>query len=296
MLSKTGQTNQQKTRDMTPPGFYISAPAETCSVIFSSPHSGRYYPVEFQAMLDVPLMDLRRVEDAFVDQLVSGVRHLSAGLISAHYARSYVDLNRSETELDSRMFCDGPPTPAGERSPRVEAGLGCIPRIAASGTDIHARKLSRQEAEDRLVHAYAPYHKALENWLDRLYRLTGKAILIDCHSMPSHALGRRIQADIVIGTLHGASCDEGLARVIEAGFVRRGYRVLRNIPYAGGFLTAKHGRPAEGRHAIQIEINRRLYLDEHTVELKPGFHRLRDDLMAIAAQILYWSEQKKAAP
>ncbi len=282
--------------DAAPPAFSLSAPVEDCSVLFSSPHSGRYYPDDFLSLLRVPLMDLRRVEDAFVDHLFSGVRAFGAGLICAKYARSYVDLNRSETELDSRMFRDGPPNPAGERSPRVEAGLGCIPRIAASGEDIHARMLTRQEADDRLAMAYTPYHQALDGWLSRLHHQTGNSVMVDCHSMPSVVAGRRMQADIVLGSRHGESCDETLVRRVEGVFARRGYRVLRNMPYAGGYLTQKHGRPVEDRHAIQIEINRKLYMDEMAVELKPGFRRLRDDLMCVAKEIMTWADQKKAAP
>lgn len=285
-----------ETMDGLPPAFMFHAPQPDCSVLFSSPHSGRCYPADFRSELRVPLMDLRRVEDAHVDQLIYGVRQFGAGLITANYARSYVDLNRSETEIDSRMFRNGPPTPAGERSPRVEAGLGCIPRIAASGQDIHSGMLSREEAEKRLNRAYRPYHDAIDAALADIRASHGHVVLVDCHSMPSVVAGRRIQADIVLGNRHGAASDESLVRMVEGEFTRRGYRVLRNVPYAGGYITQKHGVPLQDRHALQIEINRRLYLNESTVELKPGFYRLRDDLLAIAKKVVVWAEQKKAAP
>lgn len=272
-----------------PEACSIVSPARGCPVVFSSPHSGRFYPQRFRSELRVPLIDLRRVEDAHVDQLIHGVQWLGAGLITANYARSYIDLNRSEKEIDSRMFRDGPPTPAGERSPRVEAGLGCIPRIAASGEDIHIGKLSREDAELRLERAYRPFHRALDGLLNGIHSETGRVILVDCHSMPSMVAGRRIQADIILGNRHGASCDEGLIRLIEGEFGRRGYRVLRNVPYAGGYITQKHGVPVEDRHSIQIEINRRLYLNEVTVELKPGFYRVRDDVLSVAKRILDWA-------
>ncbi|MAI89861.1 MAG: hypothetical protein CBB65_05420 [Hyphomonadaceae bacterium TMED5] len=276
------------------PAFVLTPPDETCSVFFASPHSGRYYPQDFQDLLCVPIMDLRRVEDAYVDQLISPISKLGAGLISAVYARSYVDLNRSQDELDSRMFCDGPPNPAGERSPRVEAGLGCIPRIAASGQDIHQRKLTRQEAEDRLDVAYRPYHSALANWLNILHGRFGKSVLIDCHSMPSLLAGRRIQADIIIGNRHGSACDESLARLVENAFAALGYRVLRNTPYAGGYVTQMHGRPMEDRQALQIEINRRLYMDEREVRLKTGFYKLQSDLKSVAGAIMNWAERRRS--
>lgn len=278
------------------PGYRLTSPQNGCAVIFSSPHSGRYYPQDFIDLLQVPLMDLRRVEDAYVDLLVSSVPNLDAGLISAVFSRSYVDLNRSPDELDSRMFRDGPPNPAGERSPRVEAGLGCIPRIGASGKEIHSRMLSRQEADQRLDLAYRPYHDMLESWLNSIRRHTGHSVLIDCHSMPSVIGGRRIQADIILGNRHGKSCDESLTRLIENEFLKLGYRVLRNAPYAGGYLTERHGNPENNQHAIQIEINRRLYLDEDAVRQTWQFNRLKTHLTSIAARIIDWSEQKKAAP
>lgn len=282
--------------DQTDPAAYtFFAPAAECAVLFSSPHSGRYYPQSFQDNLRVSLMDLRRVEDAHVDQLIHGVRQLGAGLIKARYARSYVDLNRSETEIDSRMFLDGAPTPAGERSPRVEAGLGCIPRIAASGENIHARMLTRKEAEERLNLAYRPYHAKISESLREIWMRHDQSVLIDCHSMPSIVSGKRIHADIVLGNRHGASCDESLMRLVEREFTRFGYRVLRNMPYAGGYITQKHGMPVEDRHALQIEINRKLYLNEANVELKPGFYRLRDDFLSVAQSILKWAEEKSRA-
>tara|TARA_B100000678_G_scaffold55404_1_gene44436 strand:+ start:4012 stop:4902 length:891 start_codon:yes stop_codon:yes gene_type:complete len=275
------------------PGFQFVAPQNGCAVIFSSPHSGRYYPQDFLDLLKVPLIDLRRVEDAFVDLLISPLTRLDAGMISAVYARSFVDLNRSPDELDSRMFRDGPPNPAGERSPRVEAGLGCIPRIGASGQDIHKRMLSRMEADDRLARAYTPYHSTLENWLATTRKQTGHAVLVDCHSMPSVIGGRKLHADIVLGTRHGQSCDESLTRLVESEFTRLGYRVLRNSPYAGGHLTQRHGRPAQEQHAIQIEINRRLYLDECSVCRSSGFNMLQSHLKWIGRQIIEWSAKKR---
>lgn len=290
--------NSGRSADLTPemePYSWVP-PAGDSSVVFASPHSGRFYPSSFLDLLKVPLIDLRRVEDAYVDRLISEVDSLGIGRLEAHFARSYVDLNRAEEELDSRMFRDGPPTPAGERTPRVEAGLGCIPRIAASGEDIHARKLKRSEAENRLDLAYRPYHDRLTRELERLRQNTGLSVLVDCHSMPSQIGGRRIQADMIIGTRHGSACDESLVRVVEGCLSQLGYRTLRNQPYAGGFVTKTHGNPLEDAQAIQIEINRKLYLDESRVELLPGWTRLQRNLYRLGERVLSWAEQKKAAP
>ena len=275
------------------PGYRLVLPKNGCSVLFSSPHSGRYYPPDFIDLLRVPLIDLRRVEDAYVDLLISSVGRHDAGLISAVYPRSYVDLNRAPNELDENMFQDGPLVPAGERSPRVQAGLGCIPRVAASGDDIHARKLTRDEADDRLNRAYVPYHSALDTSLNSLRHYLGHAVLVDCHSMPSVIGGRRIQADIILGNRHGKSCDEDLTNLIEDEFSRLGYRVLRNAPYAGGYLTERHGDPENNVHAIQIEINRRLYLNEDSVRQTSGFNKLQTHMTRIARQIVSWSAKKR---
>ena len=276
--------------------YFLSAPLETCSVIFSSPHSGRHYPENFKKRLNVPLLDLRRAEDAFIDQMFSPVTAMGAGLISAVYARSYLDLNRASDEIDARMFRDGPPNPSLSRTPRVEAGLGCIPRIATSGIEIHSEPLPRQEADERLTLAYTPYHAALANWLNLMKSRTGQAVLVECHSMPSVVAGRKINADVILGTRFGSSSDERLTRNIEYTLSGMGYRVLRNTPYAGGYLTQIHGNPLDNRHAIQIEINRRLYLNEDEVTLKPDFQSVQKDMMKIARTILAWSDQKKAAP
>ena len=271
-------------------GYDLRQPeGDPSAVIFASPHSGTHYPASLLAALKVPLMDLRRIEDAYVDALFSGAPAAGGTLLRAIYARTFVDLNRAPDELDARMFVDGPPNPAGERSPRVEAGLGCIPRVGARGVDIYARKLRRDEADGRISIAYRPYHERLAELVASRRRQHGTAILIDCHSMPSSGHGRRMTADFVLGDRFGSSCRPSLTLAVERFLRRLGYKVARNAPYAGGYVTEVYGRPGQGSEALQIEINRRLYMDERTVLPREGFDVLQADLTRLADYIIGWS-------
>ena len=241
--------------DVTP------AMAPAAPVLFASPHSGSHYPASMQEALCVPLIDVRRTEDAFIDELFAGAPALGASLVAARYGRSVVDLNRDPHELDAAMFHDGPPRPCALPTARVEAGLGCLPRVGARGEAIYGRLLSRAEGEERLVHIHDAYHLHLTAELDTLRRAHGQALLIDCHSMPSLQPGRRTLTDIVLGDRFGSSADPRLMARIERSFRAQGFTVARNAPYAGGYTTRRYGRPRRGIHALQVEINRGLYMD-----------------------------------
>ena len=247
-------------------------------VLFASPHSGQYYPNSMLADICVPLMDLRRTEDAFVQDLYANTVNSGASLVHANYARSYVDLNRDARELDPAMFHDGPPRTVAVPSPRVEAGLGCLPRVGARGEEIYARQISQAEGEYRLSHVYDAYHGYIRNRLETLHNTFGIAILIDCHSMPSRQPRKRPLPDIVLGDRFGSSCDNRLTSLVERTFRDMRYTVSRNAPYAGGYTTRCYGRPKRGVHALQIEINRSLYMDERAVKPNDGFAKLQDDL------------------
>ncbi len=266
--------------------FSIDEPVAVVSpVVFASPHSGRLYPKGFLDTSRASMLDLRRIEDAYVDRLLADVHLSGAPVICGLVARGFVDLNRSESEMDPTMFEDPSPSWFAQRSPRVDAGLGCIPRVAFNGTPIYERRLRRDEAERRLDQVYRPYHRALEALLRRAQAMFGQAWLIDCQSMPAETEAQGRSPDIVIGDRFGASCAPGLADLVEHLFRSRGYTTARNSPYAGGFATLAHGQPGLGRHALQIEVRRRLYLDEATVEPHDGFLSLRHDLGAISAEI-----------
>jgi N-formylglutamate amidohydrolase len=266
--------------------FSIDEPVSVMSpVVFASPHSGRLYPKGFLETCKASMIDLRRIEDAYVDRLLADVHVAGAPVICGLVARGFVDLNRAESEMDPHMFDDPSPAWFAQRSPRVDAGLGCIPRVAFNGSAIYDRKLSRAEADRRLEQVYRPYHRALEALLKRAQAMFGQGWLIDCHSMPAETEASARSPDIVIGDRFGASCSPGLADLIEGLFRARGYTTARNSPYAGGFATLAHGQPALGRHAIQIEVRRRLYLNEASVEPHDGFNIMRRHMGEIANEI-----------
>jgi N-formylglutamate amidohydrolase len=266
--------------------FSIDEPVSVVSpAVFASPHSGRLYPKGFLEATTASMIDLRRIEDAYVDRLLADVHLSGAPMICGLVARACIDLNRAESEMDPLMFEDPSPSWFSSRSPRVEAGLGCIPRLAFNGSAIYNRKLTRREADARLDQVYRPYHRALEALLRRAQAMFGQAWLIDCHSMPAETEGSARSPDVVIGDRFGASCSPGLADHVEGLFRARGYTTARNTPYAGGFATLAHGTPALGRHALQIEVRRRLYLDETRVEPHDGFLSLRRHMNEIAQEI-----------
>jgi N-formylglutamate amidohydrolase len=273
--------------------FSIEEPVSVVSpVVFASPHSGRLYPKGFLDTCSASMIDLRRIEDAYVDRLLADVQHSGAPVICGLVARAFVDLNRAESEMDPHMFENPSPAWFSQRSPRVEAGLGCIPRVAFNGAPIYSLRLKREEADRRLEQVYRPYHRALEALLRRAQAMFGQGWLIDCHSMPAETEASARSPDIVIGDRFGASCGPGLSDLVESLFRARGYTTARNTPYAGGFATLAHGQPALGRHALQIEVRRRLYLDEASVQPHDGFLTLRQHMGEIAQEICAFTRRE----
>jgi N-formylglutamate amidohydrolase len=264
--------------------YEIRRPAQPGTpFVFASPHSGRLYPDDMMAASALDPAAIRRSEDAFVDALAAAGPRYGAPLIAANFARAYIDVNREPYELDQAMFEDELPAFARSRTARVAAGLGSIAKVVAEGQEIYARKLTFQEACRRIETVHQPYHAALRGLLDEARAAFGLAILIDWHSMPSAAAvvdgpkGRKT-CDFVLGDRYGAACAPAVAAVVERELQARGYTVNRNAPYAGGYTTEHYGRPAEGVHALQIEINRALYLDEKKLRRHGGFERLAHDL------------------
>ena len=263
-------------QDLESGPFRLDRPArQTVPFVFASPHSGRSYPASLLERSRLDALSLRRSEDAFVDELFAGVVGLGAPLLAAHFPRAFLDVNRSMTELDAGMFDSPLGVPVDTPSPRVVAGLGVIPRIVRDGAEIYRDKLESAEAEARLGKFYKPYHQALAGLMEETRAKFGVAVLIDCHSMPS-ALS---VPDTVLGDRYGASAASQLTARAEAAFAREGFSVTRNTPYAGGHTTTLYGRVAEGLHALQIEVNRALYLDEDRVAKRMSFETLRLRLM-----------------
>jgi len=275
---------------LRPPVEFAMPAEQTMAVVFASPHSGTHYPADLVAASRLELMSLRRSEDCFVDEIFAGAPALGAPLLSARFARVYVDPNREPFELDPLMFEDALPSYVNTGSTRVAAGLGTIARLVASGEEIYARKLRFAEAEARLERCYRPYHKALGEAVEATRRRFGRCLLIDCHSMPSIGApmeqdAGRARVDFVLGDRFASSCARAVVERVERVLHRQGYRVARNDPYSGGFVTQHYGRPAEGLHALQIEINRGLHMDEARLERGPGFAALAERVTALIGEL-----------
>lgn len=264
--------------------FALLRPTEPrCPLVFASPHSGREYPSEF---LDAARLDpqaLRRSEDAFVDDLFAVAPRLGAPLLAARFPRAWCDANREPWELDPGMFDAPLPAWVNSGSPRVGAGLGTIARVVASGEQIYRRRLSFCEAERRVRGCWEPYHAALAAVIAETRARFGACLLVDCHSMPAQPAAGADGPDIVLGDAHGTACAPRATRLLETALQRHGFRVRRNDPYAGGYITRHYGRPRERVHAIQIELARGLYMDEARIERHAGFDRLRASLAAVIA-------------
>ena len=270
------------------PAFEVLAPQSiTVPLLFNSPHSGADYPPAFLAASRLDPLSLRKSEDCFVDELFAAAIAYGAPLLRAHFPRAFLDVNREPYELDPKMFEGRLPAFINARSMRVAGGLGTIARIVGDQQEIYAGKLPAAEALDRIERLYKPYHRTLKALLHDQQRRFGLAFLIDCHSMPSAGLHRDEgqRADIVIGDRFGTSAAPFLVDAVEDALRMRGYRVGRNRPYAGGFITEHYGNPAHAIHAVQIEINRGLYMDERTLAKNAGFPALQSDLEGLIADL-----------
>ena len=270
------------------PGFTVLEPEDhNAPFVFCSPHSGSIYP---RALLERSRLDahaLRKSEDCFVDRLFAGVARLGAPLISARFPRAYLDVNREPYELDPLLFGEPLPPFANVQSMRVAGGLGTIARIVADGEEIYGEAPPLAAALERIERLYKPFHAALYQLIARTQARFGVALLVDCHSMPSASMSATgsSKPDFVIGDRFGASCDPRATRVAREAIAHLGYQAHVNRPYAGGFITEHYGRPAQGVHALQIEINRSLYLDEASLQPTASFARLQRDLNTLVQRL-----------
>lgn len=262
---------------------------QTSPIIFNSPHSGADYHPDFVARSALDEATLRRSEDAFVDELFAHAAQVGAPLVRALFPRAYLDVNREAFELDPAMFAEPLPAHVNTRSMRVAGGLGTIARVVSDGKPIYRDKLSFAEAAARIDAYYHPYHAALEQLLARTHRRFGCALLIDCHSMPSqsvYAVGKDSRKpEIILGDRYGTSCSGEITAIMSELLTELGYLVVHNNPYAGGFITDHYGRPQLKQHALQIEINRALYMDEERILKHRGFARLQRHLSQVISEL-----------
>jgi len=272
----------------------VTSVAGHTPLVLDSPHSGTVYPEDFRPVCD--LATLRRAEDTHVEKLYAFAPAMGAAWIEAHFPRSYLDANRDTTELDTALL-DGPwPEPL-SADPRVLAkvrlGKGLVWKLTDEGLPIYDRLLAVDEVRHRIDSCWRPYHAAVAEAIDAAHARHGYSIHINCHSMPavagSHATDfpGLVHADFVIGDRDGSTADPALSQRICAHLRARGYSVDYNHPYKGVELVRRHGRPAEHRHSIQVEVNRKLYMDEATLALdEAGAARLRQDLQSMVAMLL----------
>ncbi|KQR42846.1 N-formylglutamate amidohydrolase [Acidovorax sp. Leaf160] len=263
-------------------------------VVLDSPHSGTVYPDDFRAALALPV--LRRAEDTHVEKLYSFAPSLGVGWVEAHFPRIYLDANRDTTELDVGLL-DGEWPDAVTTDPvvlqKVRLGKGLIWKFTDEGVPIYDRALGVDEIRARIDRCWRPYHQAVAREIDAAHARHGYSIHINCHSMPAVAASHATlhpglaHADFVVGDRDGTTADPRLSQRICAFLKERGYSVDYNHPYKGVELVRRYGQPAQQRHSIQVEINRKLYMDEQTLALDAaGFERLQRDLRALVEMLL----------
>lgn len=280
---------------MSNSAFQVLHPARHMScVVFASPHSGRDYPWSFLRMSVLNQHSIRSSEDAFVDDLFDSAPDFGAVFLRARVPRAFVDLNRSSVELDPALIEGLHPQ---GHNPRVASGLGVIPRVVANGRAIYRGKISRAEARRRIDQNWQPYHDMLQSLLDAAHDRFGQAVLIDCHSMPHEAMngisrGGMRRPDVVLGDRFGAAADGGIVDRIEAAFAGAGFVVTRNAPFAGAYITQAYGRPARSQHAVQIEIDRSIYMNERLIQPNAQFDAVRARLRDVIAEIAMIGQER----
>lgn len=272
-----------------PDGAYsINRPSGPISaVVCASPHSGRDYPEWFLSASVLNSKSIRSSEDAWVDKLFQGVTDNGVPLLAAKSPRALIDFNRSPDEMDPALVQNAR---SFGHNPRISSGLGVIPRVVAGGRSIYRGKISQQEADQRIAQLWRPYHAALQDLLEQARLRHGHVILLDCHSMPRDALvaSFRKTADrpeIVLGDRFGASASRDVVDHVEAAFAEQGFRVGRNQPFAGAFVTQAYGRPTRGQHVVQVEIDRSIYMDEATLKPRLDFDKTAARLQRAVARI-----------
>lgn len=272
--------------------FDLQRPTPSAPLLFCSPHSGRDYPDDFAHACT--RAQLRQAEDAYVDHLLGAAPAHGVTCLSARFPRSYIDPNRDAHDIDPALLDDDEATGWAEAlrpSDKSALGVGLIRRVVVPGVPIYARKLRRAEIERRIAHYHRPYLIALAESIAALRHAHGRLRVIDWHSMKARGNaatpdGPVARPDFVLGDRHGRACATRFTATVGDFLTARGYTVAVNEPYAGAHILARFGDPAGGVHALQVEINRALYLDEATVTPHDGLGTLRALVGDLAAHLV----------
>ncbi|TEA79114.1 N-formylglutamate amidohydrolase [Allopusillimonas ginsengisoli] len=261
-------------------------------LVLDSPHSGTEYPPDFASALEPGI--LRTAEDTWVADLWGGAPFQGVPLLAARFPRSYIDANRSPDEIDPVLLDQPWPEPLPD-SAKVRLGKGLIWRMMDDGTPLYDRKLSLDEVRHRIEACWTPYHDKLKSTIDAAHARFGKVWHINCHSMPSIAAAFAtdkpglVHPDFVLGDRDGATAAPEFREFVADWLRGRGYDVAVNDPYKGVEIVRRYGNPDQGRHSLQVEINRKLYMDEATLRPTDGYDKLRGDLHDLCAALINWS-------
>jgi len=286
-----------KARDDLEPGFDLIPARRASPLIYAVAHAGRSVPASASAQLQADAATIRSLEDPLVDRLIAGAEGLGANILINRTARAYIDVNRDPEEIDPRLVTGG----AWRETPRTRAGLGVVPRLGGDGKTLYRGRLPLDEVRRRIETVHRPYHAALAQLMMVARDVFGLAVLVDWHSMPAlaaEAERRRggLKPDIVLGDRYGQSAALEYSGVVRAAFEGRGQQVAMNRPFAGGYTTQCWARPDEGFHALQVEIDRSVYLEGVTLEPGPRFEALQTDIAVVGQALMTRLESKKAAP
>lgn len=279
-----------------PNHFVLGSDTASLPIVIDSPHSGMVVPGDFDIV--APPNSILTTWDAFVDELWSGIADRGGVLLAAHFPRAYIDANRAVTDIDAEMLEETWP---GNIAPEkyTARGMGLIRRYALPGVPLYARKLSVQEVQRRIEHYYLPYRSALKLAADQAARRHGALWHIDCHSMKSRGNAMNVDAgearvDMVISDRRGTTADPAFTQWVAEYFTAIGYTVRINEPYQGGDLLCAVSDPAHHRHSIQIELNRRLYMDEAEFSKNEGFNKLQQNLNTFLNALSVYVEERLA--
>ena len=272
---------------------FVHALSGPSALVLDSPHSGTRYPADFGYACH--LADLRCAEDTHVEKLYAFAPALGASWVEAHFPRSYLDANRNTTEIDTAMLNAPWPGPIEQDAAlmgKVRLGKGLIWRALDNGEPIYNRPLAVAEVEARIRHCWQPYHAAVAAAIDAAHQRCGYSIHINCHSMPAVAASfatdfpGEAHADFVVGDRDGTSASPALSRLVCAHLSALGYSVAYNHPYKGVELVRRYSNPALQRHSLQLEINRKLYMNEETLDITAGFAPLQQHLEGLVKALL----------